>query len=64
MEETMRVLTLNELMRLTRNRALRSRGTDHQRLAGLPGRLAESEQRASQPAQYPLRSGAARFFLD
>src|ERR1700730_11058470 len=40
------------------DRALRSAHADHQRTAGLPGRLARTRQRAHDPAQYSLPTGA------
>jgi hypothetical protein len=39
MEETMRVLTLIELMRLSKIELCDLAGADHQRLSGLSGRL-------------------------
>lgn len=45
---------------LDANRALRSRGADHRRAAGLPRRLATAQRRMHNPAQYPLGPGAAR----
>jgi hypothetical protein len=57
----MRVLSIRELMRLTRIEPtdLYVR-PDHQRPAGHAGRLCESANRAHEPAQHPHGAGTAR----
>ena len=49
MEETMRVLTINELMRLTRIELCGLAAADHSRAAGTSAKARRSAQRASSP---------------
>ena len=55
MEEPMRLLTIAELMRLTRG----SPGTSQKRPTGLPGRFGRTGHRSDQPAQHPPRAREA-----
>jgi hypothetical protein len=60
MEETMRVLTVIELMRLSKIELCDLAAKINQPAAGFPGRLTRTRSRAHQPAQHPHRSGPAR----
>ena len=56
----MRVLTINELLRLTRKGTLRPRGTHCRRPSALSRGIGGTHRRTDQPAQHSLGAGAAR----
>jgi hypothetical protein len=60
MKANMRVLSIGELMRLTRVQLDRSLCPDHQRPAGHAGGLGRTPKLGDHPEQYPLRADAAR----